>query len=163
MKIIQILKQKNRTILEMFCGTLFYGIVCQVIGAVFAKNQPVYAISLWLGIILSMVATLHMYKTIDRALDFGEEDAAKLLKRGFIIRYVVFCIVIAVICLTKVLNPLVTFLGYMSLKGTVYLQPFTHKLCNKFFHETDPIPEPILEEIPVESEDVISDTPKENE
>ncbi|MBP5282899.1 MAG: hypothetical protein J6Z22_10425, partial [Lachnospiraceae bacterium] len=36
-------------------------------------------------------------------------------------------------------NPLFIFLGYMTLKFTAYLQPMTHKLCNKVFHETDPV------------------------
>jgi len=36
----------------------------------------------------------------------------------------------------------------MSVKVAAYLQPFTHKLCNKVFHEVDPIPEPMpVEEI----------------
>ena len=54
---------------------------------------------------------------------------------------------------TNVMNPLVVFLGYMSLKGTAYLQPFTHKLCNKIFHETDPVPEALPEEDGAESEE----------
>ena len=34
----------------------------------------------------------------------------------------------------------------MSLKVTAYIQPFTHKLCNMLFHETDPVPEALPEE-----------------
>lgn len=37
-------------------------------------------------------------------------------------------------------------LGYMTMKVAAYLQPFTHKLCNMFFHETDPVPEPLPED-----------------
>ena len=52
--------------------------------------------------------------------------------------------VLALLSLTEALNPLVFFLGYMRLKVTAYLQPITHKLCNKLFHEVDP--EPVSEE-----------------
>ena len=137
--LLELLKKRNRTVLEMFIGTVFYGLVIQAAGIFIAKSQPVFAMSLWLGIGLSLLATIHMYRTIDMALDFDEETAGKLMRRGYIIRYVVLYVVMAFLCFTEVLNPLVTFLGYMSLKGTVYLQPFTHKLCNKMFHETDEV------------------------
>ena len=71
------------------------------------------------------------------------------------IRYAVVVIVFLIVLMTKVLNPLITFLGIMSLKVAAYLQPFTHKLCNKVFHEVDPIPEPLPEE---EIEVIDSDT-----
>mgnify|MGYP003414718552 CR=1 FL=1 len=47
-------------------------------------------------------------------------------------------------------------MGVMSVKVAAYLQPFTHKLCNKLFHETDPIPQPMPdeEETQMEKEDV---------
>ena len=32
------------------------------------------------------------------------------------------------------------------MKVTAFLQPLTHKLCNKLFHETDPIPQAMPEE-----------------
>lgn len=137
--LLELLKKRNRTVLEMFIGTFFYGSVIQTAGIFIAKSQPVFAMSLWLGIGLSLLATIHMYRTIDMALDFDEETAGKLMQRGYITRYVVLCVIMAVLCFTEILNPLVTFLGYMSLKGTVYLQPFTHKLCNKMFHETDQV------------------------
>ena len=57
-----------------------------------------------------------------------------------------------VISVTETLNPLVFFLGYMSLKVTAYLQPITHKLCNRLFHETDPVAEPLAEEVVQEGE-----------
>jgi hypothetical protein len=34
----------------------------------------------------------------------------------------------------------------MGMKVAAYVQPFTHKLCNKMFHETDPIPQAMPEE-----------------
>ena len=64
----------------------------------------------------------------------------------------ILIIILAIIMLTEVLNPLVVFMGYMSLKVTALMQPITHKLCNKFFHETDPIPEPLAEEVSEEEE-----------
>ena len=63
-----------------------------------------------------------------------------------LLRYGVLCIILGIIMLTDVLNPLIVFLGYMMMKVAAYIQPFTHKLCNMLFHETDPVPEALPEE-----------------
>lgn len=147
MKIVEALKKKNRTLLEMHLGILFLGIVCQLIGALLVKNQFFYAISLWFGILLAMTSAVHMYRTLDRALDYDEKTAAKLIFRGYLIRYVLLVLFLLIIIKTGVMNPLIVFMAYMSLKVTAFIQPFTHKLCNRFFHETDPIPEPLSEEV----------------
>ena len=148
MKIVERLKGFNRTILEMYAGILLWGIVCQIIGILFAKEQGIYARSLWFGIVMALISTLHMYRSLDRALDFDEKSATKLIYRSYLIRYISVALVLAVVMITEVMNPLVVFLAYMGLKVTAYLQPITHKLCNKLFHETDPVPE-ALEEEPV--------------
>ncbi len=147
MQIIEVLRKKNRTILEMYLGIFFWGFVCQIVGAVFVQDQLYYAKSLWFGILFALITTIHMYRSLDRALDFGEKDASKLIFRDYLIRYVLFVAVLFIIMVTEVMNPLVVFLAYMGLKVTALIQPITHKLCNKMFHETDPIPEPLPEEV----------------
>jgi len=62
------------------------------------------------------------------------------------VRYICVVIVFVIILLTDILNPLITFMGVMTVKVAAYLQPFTHKLCNKIFHETDPVPESLPDE-----------------
>lgn len=151
MQIIESLKSKNRTILEMYAGLVFWGIVCQLVGMFFVEDKLFYTISLWFGIVLAHVSILHMYRTLDRALDLGEE-ATKLIFRGYMIRYVFFILILIIIMVTGVMNPLIVFLAYMGMKVTALIQPITHKLCNKIFHETDPIPEPLPEEVSNEEE-----------
>lgn len=146
MKIVERLKGFNRTLLEMYAGILFWGIACQAVGALVVKNQWVYARSLWFGILLALVSTLHMYRSLDKALDFDEKSATKLIYRSYLIRYIAVAVILFLTMITEVMNPLVVFLAYMGLKVTAYLQPITHKLSNKVFHETDPIPQALPEE-----------------
>lgn len=146
MKIIDRLKRANRTILEMYIGIFFWGLLCQLVGAFFVENQEMYARSLWFGICFALVNTLHMYHSLDRALDFDEKSASKMIYRSYLIRYVSVAVILCIIMITGLLNVLVVFLAYMGLKVTVFLQPFTHKLCNKLFHETDPVPQALPEE-----------------
>ena len=145
MKIMEALKKTDRTLLEMHLGQLAFGIVCQAVGIFFAQHLGWYAASLWLGIAFSLAASTHMARTLDRALRMGEA-AAKYVTRGYLFRYLMIMLALIVSALTKVLNPLVVFLGYMSMKVAAYLQPFTHKVLNRLFHETDPVPQPIAEQ-----------------
>lgn len=146
MKIAEALKKANRTLLEMWTGILFTGVICQAVGAFLVKDQIFYAKSLWFGILLSIASTIHMYRSLDRALDFDEKTASKMIFRGYVIRYVLIVVVLSIIMLTEVLNPLIVFMAYMSLKVTALLQPLTHKFYNKLFHETDPVPMPMATE-----------------
>jgi len=144
------LRAINRALLELDLGILFGGVVCQLVGMWFAGHRGLYAAALWLGILLALLGTRHMYRTLDRALDLGD-GAAKAVVTGGLLRYAALCIILGIIMLTDVLNPLIVFLGYMMMKVAAYLQPFTHKLCNMFFHETDPVPQPMPDEEEAES------------
>ena len=151
MKIVENLKKMNRTLLEMQVGMVFFGLVCQTAGAFFVRDQSVFALSLWFGIAFAFAGSIHMSRTLDRALLSGG-NAQGIVTRGYLFRYFLFAAVLVVAALAPALDPLVMFLGYMSLKVTAYLQPLTHKLCNRLFHKTDPVPEPLVEEPPSRDE-----------
>ena len=141
MKMIETARKMNRTLLEMHIGMVFFGLVCQAVGALIVSDQREYALSLWFGVAFAVAGTIHMCRTLDRALLCGS-DASGIVTRGYLFRYFLVAAVLVVIAVTGVMEPLVFFLGYMSLKVTAYLQPITHKLCNKLFHEVDPEPVP---------------------
>lgn len=135
MRVIDTIKKINRTLLEMQIGMVFWGLICQGIGVFFVQNQIYYAKSLWFGISLGMVTLIHMYRSLDRAFDYGEKGATKMIFRAYLFRYVFFAVILCIIMITKVMNPLIVFLAYMGIKVTALTQPITHKLCNKMFHE----------------------------
>ena len=72
MKIIEALKKTDRTILEMHLGQMLFGIACQLAGMFFVQSIGWYSASLWLGIAFSLVAVVHMARTLERALPMGE-------------------------------------------------------------------------------------------
>ena len=125
----------------MHMGMLFFGAVCQAAGTLLAGDQGLYAKSLWFGIAMGITASVHMYRTMERAMGSGEEAAGRIVTGGYYFRYAMAVIIFAIISVTEIMNPLVVFLGYMSLKVTAYLQPITHKVCNRLLHETDTAPE----------------------
>lgn len=130
----------------MELGILFLGVLAQIIGAFMVKDEVMYAKSLWFGILLACASTYHMYRSLDRALDQPEKTASRMIFRAYVLRYVIVIFCLVVIMITEGMNPLVFFFSYMSLKVTAFLQPITHKLCNKLFHEMDPVPSAMPEE-----------------
>lgn len=140
------MKSKNRTLLEMYSGMLVYALLCQIIGCFFPSYLAKYSVALWFGVCIAGFALLHMYRTLDRALDFPEKEASKKIFVGYMIRYGVFILALVLAAMTDYMHPLVVFLGYMSLKVAAFVQPFTHKLYNALFHETDPVAQPMPEE-----------------
>lgn len=141
----ELLKKTDRTLLEMHTGMLLFGIVCQIVGAFIVENQARYAGSLWFGILFAAVGSIHMARTLDRALtDNG--NAARIITRGYAFRYIMVVVILLIISVTEVLDTLVVFLGYMSLKVTAYIQPLTHRFYNMLFHETDPVPQALPDE-----------------
>lgn len=143
----------NRTLLEMHIGILVFGVICQIIGVFFAPRALLYTIALWSGIFGAMISAWHMYRVLTISLDQGS-DAQKLIFKGYMLRYSVAVIGLILIGITDILNPLIAFLGYMSLKVTALIQPFTHKFTNWLFKETDPEPEPLAEEADCEESQV---------
>ena len=127
------LKQMNRGLLELSLGILFWGMICLVVGIFFVEEPILYILSLALGVLLALITAYHMYRTLDRALELGA-DAAKAVTSANLIRYACIVIVFILVWLSDVLNPLFTFLGLMTLKAAAYMQPMTHKVCNKFFY-----------------------------
>ena len=142
---IEKIKSINRALLELFLGIVMLGVLSQVIGIFLFSDLWRGSVALWFGILMALVTALHMYRSLDEALSYGAE-APKMAVRASMIRYGAFILLFAVIMLTDVWNPLITFWGLMTLKVAAYLQPFTHKFCNYLFHETDPIPQALEEE-----------------
>lgn len=144
-EMIEKMRSIPRALLELWLGILFTGLMMQLVGMWFAQDWLIYTVALWIGIVVALCIVYHMYRTLDRILDYGE-GAQKAATSANLLRYACIVMVFVIIMLTKVLNPLITFMGVMSVKVAAYLQPFTHKLCNKLFHETDPIPQPMPDE-----------------
>lgn len=138
------LKKINRGLLELSVGILFLGIVCLAVGVFLTEEPLLYGIALWLGVLLALISAYHMYRMLDKALELGT-DAFKVVAAANLVRYACIIIVFGIVLLTDRLNPLFTFLGFMTLKAAAYMQPLTHKVCNKIFQQVDPIPEPLSE------------------
>ena len=146
------LKKINRTLLEIWTAALFWVVIAVAAGMALPLESWSLSRADWLkGLIVAgalvMISVFHMQRCLDRGLDLDESTATKVIFRGYLIRYVAFAVVLVITTAADILNPVILCLGYLSImKVAVYSQPFTHKFYNKLFHETDPIPEPLVED-----------------
>lgn len=129
-------KQPN-TLFELSAGIVLWGIICQLIGVWFTADKLGYSQGLAIGTVLAVLSGIHMWRALDKALDFSGDAASKMIVRSSIIRYLVIVAVLAVIMISGAANPLSAFLGLMGLKVSAYIQPFTHKLFATFYKKKD--------------------------
>lgn len=125
----------NKTLLELIFGIFIYGIICQIIGGILVEDKFGYSSGLWIGIVTAVVAAVHMWHSLDRALDFDEGTAGKKMQAQSIVRYVIIVIIMVLTMVNGITNPLAAFLGIMGLKVAAYTQPFTHKLLIRFLRK----------------------------
>lgn len=130
--------EKNRkikidaTLFDLCLGIFLYGIVCQIV-VLFFSRKPEYSIGLWIGVILAMAGSVHMWWTIDRSLDMASKDASKTVGTQYLLRYFILVVVMGLLAVSGFANPLLAFLGYMGMKASAYMQPFTRKISSKIF------------------------------
>ena len=129
------------------CGTSFWVIALFFIGAAagfrnvfrFARKiyerpaETDYSIGLWIGVILASAASVHMWWTLDRSLDMASKDAGKTVGTQYLLRYFLLVVVMALLAASGFANPLLAFLGYMGMKVSAYMQPFTRRISAKVF------------------------------
>lgn len=125
----------DRTLLELSVGSLAWGLLCQLTIVWFVEDKVDYSIGLWLGIFLAVAAGIHMWWSLDCALDYEQDTAVKRMTRYNLLRYGVIVLVMGIIMVGGFANPLSAFLGVMGLKVSAYIQPFTHKICSNLYKE----------------------------
>lgn len=125
------IKKINETLAELLFGILLWGVFWQAAGVWFVPDRLSCSIGLWFGVVTAGICAAHMYKSLDKALDFSEKDAQKYMMSRSMMRYGCIIIVLLVLIATEAGNPLCCFLGIMGLKAAAYLQPLLHKVLEK--------------------------------
>ena len=118
---------RSDTLIELLCGILVYGVIGQLVILCFLHDKIWLSIGWWIGVLCAVLGAYHMWWGLDRALDFGEKDAVKLITSYNLLRYAVIVIVMGLVMVTEIGNPLAAVFGVFGLKAGAYMQPFIHK------------------------------------
>lgn len=124
----------NRSLFELGTGILIFGIAGQLV-LLFFSGRGFYSAAWWIGIATAVVCAIDMWWALDRGLGLGQQGATKKIMIHYMIRYMGIAIVLAIVALTDILNPLITFAGVMGLKTGAYLNFFAKKVSTWIYGE----------------------------
>ena len=123
--------KKNQTLLELLTGIVVLGVGIQIVCLFVSKNYLYDAVGLWSGIGLCCFSAIHMWRSIEDAVDLGEAGATKHVRLGYATRMVVTLLVAGSVIYFRIGNYVTLLIGVFPLKLAAYLQPFTHKLFQR--------------------------------
>ena len=122
---------KNSTLKELLVGIVVYGIFAQLVCLLFGQRYLYHGVGLWTGVLVAAGMAIHMQVSIEDGLDLMGENGEKYMRKAYLTRTIVACVIMALVMYFNWGNPLTILLGVMALKVAVYLQPLVHKIFEK--------------------------------
>lgn len=122
---------------ELLLGECIYFIVGEIIilavtGAFFKESMLPWGIGFLEGVLIAAAIMIHMAVSVEDSVAMLEDEALKHTRINYIIRMVVVVIVFLLIIFLKLGDIVAALFGLMALKVSAYIQPFTHKIYEKF-------------------------------
>ena len=126
------MKKAKNSLIGLIIGILFFAAIVCVVG-IFASAKPMrFVIGVLVGTFVSVVLSIHLYHTIDICLDLPPERANAYMKKGTLLRLLGMLGTLALsFIFSKYIHPLGVFIGIMTLKFSVYLQPAIEMIQEK--------------------------------
>jgi NADH:ubiquinone oxidoreductase subunit 2 (subunit N) len=126
------MKKINQTLSELILGILISGAAIELISMFFTKGPDiVFAGSFGAGVATAILLSVHMYRSIDRALDMAPDDAQKYMRKTYLIRAAIIFLVAGIVCRIDAEDILAVFLGVLCLKFGAFLQPLVHRFTKR--------------------------------
>lgn len=128
------MKQVKETLTGFLLGIGVYALLVEVIGIFFSENLLSYTLGLLAGTVISVFLIFHMAKTLDKALDMPQEQAAKYVRKQSFIRLFIMLLAMIVGLAVEWLNFITIVLGLLGLKlGALIAPVFLKRLYPESF------------------------------
>ncbi|MBD5514691.1 MAG: hypothetical protein HDR06_08560 [Lachnospiraceae bacterium] len=125
-------KKIDPTLFDLCLGIFLYGLIFQAVLLFFSRRAS-YSLGFWIGVVLAIAGSVHMWWSLNRGMDQAAKQAAKTIGTNNLIRYLVLVVVMFVLIYTDFANPIFMFCGYMGMKISAYLNPWLRKISAKVF------------------------------
>lgn len=125
-------KKIDPTLFDLCLGIFLYGLIFQAVLLFFSRRAS-YSLGLWIGDVLAIAGSVHMWWSLNRGMDQAAKQAAKTIGTNNLLRYLVLVVVMFVLIYTDFANPIFMFCGYMGMKISAYLNPWLRKISAKVF------------------------------
>lgn len=83
--------------------------------------------------IISAICAVHMAWGIEIAVMLDEKSSIAITRKYTVIRYLIMCVVLALIGITDIGSPVTLIIGFLGLKMGAYLNPIIHKIISNIF------------------------------
>lgn len=123
--------KKDNTLTELIIGIILLGGIEQIVCLIFLKDYLYNAVGLWSGVLVACGMAIHLKRSIEDALDLGEDGATKHIRKSYAVRMMTAFLVMGVVVYFNLGNPLTLLAGVIPLKISAYLQPHMHKVFLK--------------------------------
>lgn len=124
--------EKEDALLSNLCiGMIGFGIIIQILVFVVSDALLYDSLGLWIGIAIGACMLWHMKRTIEDALDIGEEQAAKHMVKKSIMRTSCVAVAFLILGYIQMGSMLTALIGLLGLKISVYSQPYIYKVRRK--------------------------------
>lgn len=110
-------------------------IILMVTGFFFRERMLSWTLGFFEGVLIAVAIMIHMAISVEDSVSMLEEEALKHTRINYIIRMVLVVVVFLLIVFLKLGDIAAALFGLMALKVSAYLQPFTHKIYQKFISE----------------------------
>ena len=125
------MKKINQTLFELIIGILVSGFLIWLASLLITGFDAAFAVSYAAGVATAILLSVHMYRSIDRALDMDPGDAEKYMRKAYMIRTLIIFAAAGIVCWIDREKILAVFLGILCLKFGAFLQPLTSRLLKK--------------------------------
>lgn len=123
------MKEEKRTLISLVIGIWIIMVIISVIGCLFSASPLRFLFGEVVGSAIASVLCVHMYQTLDVALDLDEEHAKGHVKKGAFLRGMITVVLLFLaFYFHHWIHPIAVFLGAFGLKVAVYIRPLVEKL-----------------------------------
>lgn len=117
------MNQVKETLTGFGIGIGIYAVFVEIVGAFFSENILFYTLGLLFGVMVAVVLILHMVKTLDKALDLSQTQAAKYVRKQSFFRLFIMLLALAAGMFVPFFNFIAVILGLLGLKIGALLAP----------------------------------------
>ncbi|MCD8105548.1 MAG: ATP synthase subunit I [Lachnospiraceae bacterium] len=128
----------NEKLSEILTGIILSGVMIQILFFAasyfyrpFWSSRVSFSVGLWIGVAVAAALSIHMYRSIDRALEMEPDAGERYMRRVYLIRIIVIVAMAAVIWYTKIASVMAAFLGVFCIIFGGWLQPLLHKIVSR--------------------------------
>ncbi len=126
------LKEAKETLRDLIIGIILCAVILIAASMILLGRRYSIIFGIGLGAIGAAIVAIHMFYSLNKSLDLGEEDAIKRERVMAVIRMVIMGLVAVIgIIFPQYFHVLGIFAGLLSLKISAYLQPLLHNYILK--------------------------------